>query len=75
MMLIFCIRIYPKKIRKMSEDGADPSVICHFIEVPDDLFEGFPTTKRYPHQIYYRLAAPSCFRNSLIKSYIWMSIR
>lgn len=30
----------------------------HFIAVPADMFEGFPATERYPHQIYYRLAAP-----------------
>ncbi|MBO5139722.1 MAG: glycosyltransferase family 8 protein [Peptococcaceae bacterium] len=30
---------------------------CHFIEVPNELFTGFPETKRYPKQIYYRLAA------------------
>ena len=30
----------------------------HFIPVPLSLFEGFPVSKRYPQQIYYRLAAP-----------------
>ncbi len=30
----------------------------HFITVPEALFEGFPESKRYPRQIYYRLAAP-----------------
>lgn len=30
----------------------------HFISVPVSLFEGFPTSRRYPQQIYYRLAAP-----------------
>lgn len=35
-----------------------PGMTFHFIPVPDDLFAGFPTTKRYPLQIYYRLAAP-----------------
>ena len=34
------------------------SVTCHFIPVPEELFDGFPETKRYPLQIYYRLAAP-----------------
>lgn len=53
--------------KKNVQDGADPSVICHFIEVPDDLFEGFPTTKRYPHQIYYRLAAPILLPEQLDK--------
>lgn len=28
-----------------------------FIEVPSDMFDGFPVVKRYPKQIYYRLAA------------------
>jgi len=30
----------------------------HFIPVPDEMFEGFPESDRYPRQIYYRLAAP-----------------
>jgi len=30
----------------------------HFLEIPSDLFSGFPTTQRYPQEIYYRLAAP-----------------
>lgn len=30
----------------------------HFIRVPEELFEGFPESDRYPKQIYYRLAAP-----------------
>ena len=30
----------------------------HFVPVPEEMFRGFPTTKRYPEQIYYRLAAP-----------------
>ena len=34
------------------------SVDWHFIYVPKEMFEGFPTVKRYPEQIYYRLAAP-----------------
>ena len=33
-------------------------VSWQFIEVPKELFEGFPTVDRYPEQIYYRLAAP-----------------
>jgi lipopolysaccharide biosynthesis glycosyltransferase len=31
---------------------------CHFITVEPAMFEGFPESKRYPKQIYYRLAAP-----------------
>jgi lipopolysaccharide biosynthesis glycosyltransferase len=34
------------------------SVICHFIVVDPTMFAGFPESKRYPKQIYYRLAAP-----------------
>lgn len=34
-----------------------PSAVrCHFVTVPEELFSGFPETKRYPKQIYYRLA-------------------
>lgn len=33
-------------------------VECRFIPVDPALFEGFPESKRYPLQIYYRLAAP-----------------
>lgn len=37
----------------------------HFIEIPKDMFKGFPTVKRYPEQIYYRLAAPLLLPNDL----------
>ena len=30
----------------------------HLIRVPEDMFDGFPESRRYPKQIYYRLAAP-----------------
>ena len=30
----------------------------HFIVVPEDMFSNFPVSKRYPKEIYYRLAAP-----------------
>lgn len=30
----------------------------HFISAPTGLFDGFPVSRRYPRQIYYRLAAP-----------------
>ena len=36
---------------------APSSFKCHFIHVHEELFEGFPESKRYPKQIYYRLAA------------------
>ena len=35
-----------------------PSMDFQFLTVPRCMFEGFPTTERYPKQIYYRLAAP-----------------
>lgn len=35
-----------------------PRVRCAFYPVDPALFDGFPETKRYPRQIYYRLAAP-----------------
>lgn len=38
--------------------AADGCVTCHFLPVPTALFAGFPESKRYPVQIYYRLAAP-----------------
>lgn len=40
------------------QDTAGPQVEFHFISVPPGLFEGFPVSRRYPQQIYYRLAAP-----------------
>lgn len=39
-------------------DAVDERITCHFIPVPTQLFEDFPESKRYPVQIYYRLAAP-----------------
>lgn len=38
--------------------NVDDAVECRFIAVDPSLFEGFPTSKRYPLQIYYRIAAP-----------------
>ena len=35
-----------------------PQVEFHFVVVEESLFAGFPEFKRYPRQIYYRLAAP-----------------
>ena len=37
---------------------AGAAVTCHFIAVDESIFHGFPESKRYPKQIYYRLAAP-----------------
>lgn len=38
--------------------GVGGRVACRFIAVDPALFEGFPESKRYLLQIYYRLAAP-----------------
>ena len=35
-----------------------PADSCTLIQVPAELFQGFPVSGRYPLQIYYRLAAP-----------------
>jgi len=40
------------------EGSAAPCITFHFIPVPEHLFDGFPESRRYPVQIYYRLAAP-----------------
>lgn len=42
------------QLRSQSPDA----VSCHFLSVPETLFDGFPVTDRYPREIYYRLAAP-----------------
>lgn len=33
-------------------------VRCEFLRVEEAYFDGFPVSRRYPRQIYYRLAAP-----------------
>ena len=38
--------------------AAPPCFACRFIAVPEALFESFPETRRYPREIYYRIAAP-----------------
>lgn len=38
--------------------SAGSAVTCHFVFVEEAIFQGFPESKRYPKQIYYRLAAP-----------------
>lgn len=46
-----------KEVQEKIQSLVPSSVSCEFIDVPEDLFEGFPVTNRYPKQIYYRLAA------------------
>lgn len=43
--------------QKTIRSSVPSNMRCDFICVPEDLFDGFPETKRYPQQIYYRLAA------------------
>lgn len=38
--------------------AALPEVGLHFVFVDPAMFDGFPESKRYPRQIYYRIAAP-----------------
>ncbi len=45
--------------------AAGERVTCHFVPVDPTLFDGFPETKRYPRQIYYRLAAPLLLPHTL----------
>lgn len=40
------------------QSAAGERVRFYFIPVPAGLFKGFPVSRRYPRQIYYRLAAP-----------------
>lgn len=40
------------------QSAAGKRMEFHFVSVPGSLFEGFPVSKRYPQQIYYRLSAP-----------------
>jgi lipopolysaccharide biosynthesis glycosyltransferase len=40
------------------QDAVGDCVSCHFITVNPRMFENFPKSKRYPIQIYYRIAAP-----------------
>lgn len=39
--------------------NAEKNMVFHFVPVPQELFEGFPKTGRYPTEIFYRLAAPA----------------
>lgn len=38
--------------------AAGENVDCRFLTVEEGYFDGFPESRRYPRQIYYRLAAP-----------------
>ena len=47
-----------EKEQRHLEKSLPSEIRWNFIFVPTELFEGFVTTKRYPKEIYYRLAAP-----------------
>gem|GEM_PF-22986 len=44
---------------------AQPDVDFHFVFVDPAMFDGFPESKRYPRQIYYRIAAPLLLPDTL----------
>lgn len=45
--------------------AALPDVGLHFVFVDPAMFAGFPESKRYPRQIYYRIAAPLLLPDTL----------
>ena len=49
---------FNREDKNLIEQNVQDSIHCHFVSVPQGLFDGFPVSKRYPLQIYYRLAAP-----------------
>ena len=49
---------FDKTYIEMLENTFNGTVYFHFIEMSNDMFNGFPETERYPKEIYYRLAAP-----------------
>jgi lipopolysaccharide biosynthesis glycosyltransferase len=48
----------PLAQQKQIHAALKPRMDCRFLAVDPSLFDGFPETKRYPKQIYYRLIAP-----------------
>lgn len=46
-------------------DSLPQEIKWNFIDVPEEMFNDFVTTKRYPKEIYYRLAAPYLLPKSL----------
>lgn len=53
--------------RSYIEQKADKRVIIYFIKVDETIFQGFPETKRYPKEIYYRLVSPLLLPRDLDK--------
>jgi lipopolysaccharide biosynthesis glycosyltransferase len=48
----------PSAQQKQIHAALEPRMDCRFLAVDPMLFDGFPETRRYPRQIYYRLIAP-----------------
>ena len=56
-----CVYVMHDDLGKTEEENVRarfPSVPFHFIYMDETLFQGFPTTKRYPYTVYYRIFAP-----------------
>ena len=56
-----CVYVMHDDLDKTDEEtvrGYFPNVQFHFICMDASIFDGFPTTKRYPYTIYYRIFAP-----------------
>lgn len=65
----YCVHILHSDLRSEDQTALQTAlgsrVQCSFYQVDPALFEGFPESKRYPRQIYYRLAAPLLLPESL----------
>lgn len=55
---------FEEKDRKDIEETFE-TVDFHFVDVDLSLFEGFPTSSRYPVQIFFRLAAPVLIKEDI----------
>lgn len=56
-----CVYVMHDDLGKVEEESIRSrftNVAFHFIYMDKALFQGFPTTKRYPYTIYYRIFAP-----------------
>lgn len=57
------------KEQKEIRNSLPKEIVWNFISVPDELFTDFVTTKRYPKEIYYRLAAPYLLPKTLDRDF------
>lgn len=60
-----CYRELEEKEQMHIRTSLPDDIDWHFIQIPQGLFGAFPVTKRYPEEIYYRLAAPYLLPESL----------